>query len=295
MLIAATSIYLLAGAARLISKDRIVRLTLSASVAAFVYLFGTWVFLSIYSRYIFGITYVFLFVFTLFRIKKTSGDRKMSKAGFVSSAMLSLVFIVLCILYFTGTTRKHQSIDLAFPMKKGTYFVFQGGRGLPANLMHSIGRHTSFAMDIIKLNNFGNRANAIFSKDNSDYCIFSDTIYSPCSGVIAKTEDTNPDNIPPDRKRGPKNLNGVVIETRDAFIFLGHMKYKSVFVHAGQTIRQGEPLGLAGNSGSSLEPHVHIQAHAKTNNSLPWYNQPQLEILFGGKWYNLFDVIRADE
>ena len=197
-------------------------------------------------------------------------------------------------LYYTGTTgRPYGVADLRLPFKSGTYFVFQGGKGLPTNIFHSTGRHTHFAMDIIKLNKYGRRSSHIFSKRLEDYEIFGDTIYAPCNGIVVKTEASNPDNIPPARKRGRFNLNHVLIESRDAFIFLGHLKQGGVLVKAGDTLVAGQPIGLAGNSGMSLEPHLHIQVHAKTTNGLPWYLQPQLSITFDGKSYLLFDEIKT--
>jgi murein DD-endopeptidase MepM/ murein hydrolase activator NlpD len=38
-----------------------------------------------------------------------------------------------------------------------------------------------------------------------------------------------------------------------------HLKNGSVCVRPGDTVRGGDPLGLVGNSGSSLQPHLHFQ------------------------------------
>ena len=263
------------------------------TLATFVYLYGTWVFISVYGKYIFGICFLLLLIVSLLAEKVHSSKRTTKKWAIVNGG-LAAAFFILSILYFTGTTTTPYGIaHLALPFKKGTYFVFQGGKGLPTNIFHFGGRRTVYAMDIIKLNTAGNRAKNIFSKQLEDYEIFNDTIYSPCNGVILKTESNNPDNIPPARKRGPTNLNQVLIATDSTYIFLGHLKQNSVFVKKGDTVFTGQPLGLAGNSGSSLEPHLHIQAHAKTNPNLPWYKEPQLLIKFNGKSYLLFEEIRT--
>ncbi len=265
---------------------------LSVSIAAFIYLYGVWVFASVYAKYVFGL--IFVVALALALVRKAETQVRTSGKGRVVSVLFSCVFIILCPLYFTGTAGKpYGVIKLALPFKSGTYFVFQGGSGLPTNVFHYFGRKTLFAMDIIKLNKAGNRATRIFSKRLEDYAIFADTIFSPCDGVILKTESGNPDNIPPARKRGPTNLNQVIIETKSAYIFLGHLKMGCVFVHQGEPVKTGQPLGLAGNSGMSLEPHLHIQAHAKTNSKEPWYKQPQLQIQFNGKSYLLFEEIAA--
>ena len=42
------------------------------------------------------------------------------------------------------------------------------------------------------------------------------------------------------------------------FLFFAHFKQNSIRVKQGQIIKQGELLGLCGNSGNSSEPHLHF-------------------------------------
>ncbi len=284
-LLAATLLIALLSLWLLLRSRSVVGLLLPVAMAVFIYLYGAWVFLSVYGRYVFAGAFVLALAISLLKRKwLPSGKRA------VPSILLAALFTIIDVLYFTGTTGKpYGTINLQMPFKHGKYFVFQGGRGLPTNVFHSTGRKTLFAMDIIKLNKSGGRGNNIFSKTLTDYEIFGDTIYSPCAGVISKMMDDNPDNIPPTRRRGPTNLNGVLLETDSAYIFMGHMQYKKVFVHEGDSVAVGQSLGLAGNSGMSIEPHLHIQAHAKTFTGLPFYKEPQLLILFKGKEYRLFE------
>ena len=270
-------------------------LLVAVSLAGFIYLYGTWVFISVYCKYVFAVCFLVAAVIGLLRKKKGSAMTVKKRTVGLNMALASIL-VGLVILYFTGTAGKpYGVINLALPFKTGTYFVFQGGEGLPTNIFHYGGRHTLYAMDIIKLNRAGNRAKHIFSSKLGDYEIFGDTIYSPCNAVVLKTEHGNPDNIPPSRKRGPTNLNHVLLETGSAYIFLGHLEKGAVFVKEGDVVAIGQPLGLAGNSGASLEPHLHIQAHAKTSKDVPWYEQPQLLIKFNGKSYLLFDEILTEK
>jgi len=57
-------------------------------------------------------------------------------------------------------------------------------------------------------------------------------------------------------------------------------------------VQQGQALGCVGNSGFSSEPHLHIQAHAKTKQDAPWYMGEPLYISFNGRGYLLYEVIR---
>jgi len=204
---------------------------------------------------------------------------------------LLLFSAVMNILYFTGTTGETEYADLEFPLHAGNYYVLQGGKGLPANLFHFNSRRAVYAMDVVRLDRYGRRANRIFSGNLEDYYIFGDTIFAPCSGIVERAVDDNPDNIPPHRERGPHNLNGVVIDGSGYTVFLGHMQLHKVFVRAGDSVHAGQALGLAGNSGMSIEPHLHIQVHKKSTDGSPWYRQPQLFIRFRGKPYLLFQKI----
>lgn len=264
---------------------------LAICLMSFIHLYGAWVFLSVYAKYLFDALFV---IVALQAVGKSPNARKVSTGRAVVNLLLSAALIVMSILYFTGTAGKpYGTAHLAPPFKKGSYFVFQGGRGLPTNLFHYKLRTAFFAMDIVKLNRFGNRAGHIASHRLGDYEIFGDTIYSPCSGRIVHIADGNPDNIPPHLTRTAGGINMVLIETDSMYVFLGHLKQHGVFVRPGEIVTTGQPIGFAGNSGFSLEPHLHIQAHAKTDPRKPWYREPPLLIAFNGKSYLLFETIEV--
>lgn len=262
--------------------------SLAVAMAVFIYLYGAWIYLSFYAKYVFAGTFLLAVIAGLLE------NRDPKRTGFkIRQFIWCDLFLLLIVLYFTGTTGSATSISLNFPLKHGDYFVLQGGKGLPANVFHFNSRRAVFAMDIVRLDDNGRRCRQVFSKKLDDYFIFGDTVYSPCNGVIGRAMSDNPDNIPPERKRGPHNLNGVLIEADTFFVFLGHLKQYGVFVKAGDTVKIGDPLGIVGNSGMSIEPHLHIQVHEKKPNGLPWYRQQQLFIQFGGKSYLLFQRIKA--
>lgn len=268
------------------------RSLLALALGIFIYLYGTWVYLTVYAKYVFGVCLLLCLLASLFRRKSAA-----AKAPRPWQRGLSLlwvgIFACLSIGYFTGTTGlKQQKIELAFPLKTGRYFVLQGGKGLPTNLFHFSLRGAIYAMDIVKLNSWGGRANKVVSSRLEDYDIFNDTIYSPANGRVIRAYSDNPDNIPPNMERGPQNTNQVLLETASGYIFLAHMKKGSVVVHEGQWVQQGHPLGCVGNSGFSSEPHLHIQAHAKSGPGTPWYMGQPLYISFNGKSYLLYEVIR---
>ena len=53
--------------------------------------------------------------------------------------------------------------------------------------------------------------------------------------------------------------NSVIIKTQNnEFLVFAHFKQHSILVKQGQMIKQGQLLGLCGNSGNSSEPHLHF-------------------------------------
>ncbi len=272
------------------SARTVSNLVLGVAIGAFVYLYGMWVYASIYLGRAFVVAVAVALVLRLRRnvFARASTGRFRTAANWVGVA----VFAALAVLYFTGTEGgRPRKISLRFPLRGGPHIVLQGGRGYPPNLFHGLYRGAVYAVDIAELTSWGGRARGIASTRLEDYAVFGDTVYAPCSGVVETARDDNPDNTPPDRTRGPSNLNAVVIAADSATVFLGHLRHHGVFVQEGDSVTVGDPLGLVGNSGFSLEPHLHIQAHLRDGSGRPWYTQPPLLILFGGKEYRLFDVI----
>jgi hypothetical protein len=290
LLVAAYSIYSLLKGSVIPWKYSWHRILAALALGLVVYLYGTWVFLSVYAKYLFGAVLLAALLAGLAK-KKTGSIQKLQQLRATANILTTLFFGALAILYFTGTTGKAEVVELSFPLKAGKYFILQGGKGLPSNFFHYSYRGAVYAIDVVRLDNAGNRAKHIFSTRLEDYHIFNDTVFSPCDGIVVRTENDNPDNIPPSRKRGPTNTNLVIIETDSYYVFMAHFKRGSVIVQAGQSVRQGQPLALAGNSGFTLEPHLHIQAHKKTQSGLPWYKEKPLLIAFDGRSYLLFETI----
>lgn len=259
-----------------------------SSLAAVVYLYGAWVYLSVYVKFVHGGLALLLLCYALMQWPKR--QHKRIKGLGLGLIAIGLLLTTLVVLYFTGTTGVPKTVALDFPLRQGRYFVLQGGKGLPANFFHYSYRGAVYAMDICRLDDYGRRAKAIFSKHLDDYYIFADTIYSPCNGRVLKATNENRDNTPPLRKRGPTNNNAVLIETDTMYVYLAHLKYQNVFVREGDSVKLGQPIGLVGNSGFTLEPHLHIQVHRKTGLD-QWYREEQLYIQFNGRSYLLFEII----
>lgn len=96
-------------------------------------------------------------------------------------------------------------------------------------------------------------------KTNEDYYAFGKELFAPCNGEIVLVVDGIKDNKPGEFNPIYIPGNSVIIRTAaNEFLFFAHFKQHSIIVKQGQQVKQGQPLGLCGNSGNSSEPHLHF-------------------------------------
>jgi hypothetical protein len=185
-----------------------------------------------------------------------------------------------------GVLRAHEvppgAIDLAFPLRGGSFLIGHGGSTAPANI-HNAHPQQRYALDIMKLNRFGSRASGLFPRELRRYAIFDAEVLSPCNGAIVSVVDALPDQTP--GTMDPKNAAGnhVVIRCGDANVTLAHLRRGSVAVRTGANVVAGQPLGRVGNSGNTTEPHLHV--HAERNGAA-------VPARFGGEWWVRNEVAR---
>lgn len=96
---------------------------------------------------------------------------------------------------------------------------------------------------------------------------YGQPITSATDGVVVKTVDGLPDQVPPVNHVPPglEDLSGnrVIVATQNGqtieYVAYAHLAPGSVAVKVGQNVRAGQFLGRLGNSGSSDGPHLHFQ------------------------------------
>lgn len=110
---------------------------------------------------------------------------------------------------------------------------------------------------------------------------FGRDVLAPCAGTVVKIHDGEVDHA---AHRGLASLgyaltqgrraaegwsglagNHVVIATEDphrgqVFVALCHLRRGSLRIRTGESVRTGDRLASCGNSGNSMEPHLHLQA-----------------------------------
>jgi hypothetical protein len=160
-----------------------------------------------------------------------------------------------------------ETVRLASPFRGGSFYVVNGGYSILINPhMKTLNRPEladyrgqSYAVDFVKVDGWGRRASGILPDALEDYFIYGEPLYAPCSGVVARVENSLPDHGP---DHAPPAGNFVLLECGGAQVLLAHLMLGSVAVGAGETVLEGQPIGRVGSSGRSTEPHLHL--HAQT-------------------------------
>ena len=223
---------------------------------------GRWDWLSYYFIFVWFTLLVFTFFRSWsnakqlpFRIQ-TSAKKKFS-LGF--EVLIMLVFALYNVFIFSSYFTTDKAIDLSFPLKDGTYYIAHGGSNEMMNY-HNAYEPQQYALDIVKLNKMGVRANGLYPKSLDKYEIYGETLYSPCTGEVLETRNDLPNLIPPETDPEHATGNYVALGCEDAIIYIAHMKENSGKVSEGETVQEGQQIGLVGNSGNTSEPHLHIHA-----------------------------------
>ena len=178
-----------------------------------------------------------------------------------NAANIALIIFLgwLNIIALNGYLYPGEAVELTYPLRDGVYYVGGGGTSRWIN-GHQAFPPQNYALDIVRLNVFGNRAIIGDQADLQRYAIFGNPIYSPCSGTVVHAVYDQPDQLPPNTDVVNLAGNYVLIACYDVEILLAHMKQGSIVVTKGDMVEEGEILGAVGNSGNTSQPHLHIHA-----------------------------------
>jgi len=178
-----------------------------------------------------------------------------------------------------------QQVNLRLPFN-GDFIVYDGHdyyshhRRLPLShpllqQMKTRANSGRFAYDFCATDEDGNLHSGHGSK-NEDYFTFGKPVYAPADGKIIEAVQNVKDNFIgksaeyslEDFIKNPKLLAGnyvVIDHGTGEYSVLAHFKQYSLKVQVGEKIRQGQIIGLAGNSGASEIPHIHYQLQSGGN------------------------------
>jgi hypothetical protein len=111
------------------------------------------------------------------------------------------------------------------------------------------------------------------------YTIFGKPVIAVADAVVASVTDGLPEQTP---GKYPVNIsldqadgNSVILDLGDRrYAMYAHMQRGSIQVRVGERVKMGRLLGLVGNSGNSVAPHLHFQVTDRSSslaaNGLPY-------------------------
>lgn len=131
-------------------------------------------------------------------------------------------------------------------MGNSGYHRYEGGMG-------------DFAWDFTLVDDTGARFEGDGTQ-NTDYLVWDEPVVAPVSGYVVDVVDDAADNPPGDYPEGATN-NLVGIHLGGSFyLYVLHLKQGSIpdDIAVDTRVDAGDRLGTVGNSGVSLEPHLHV-------------------------------------
>lgn len=254
--------FLIAGIKKKNLAQKCIDLALIILIFCFMSLFFRWDLVSVYFKYAI-LTGVLLYWFWT-----VNYDKRLSLLDKINFKRFRLGFVVLFVvldffLIFACFPDKTIDFEFSSPLKNGRYYVVQGGTPPFMNRGHfNNNKLDRYSIDLVKLNKLGLSAKGLLKSTISDYCIYNDSVYSPCNGIVIQViqevecnEELKKQQYNQDHH---KTNNIVIIETGQANLILAHLKKGSIVVNKGQIIKTSDFIGLVSNAGT-IEPHLHMQ------------------------------------
>lgn len=115
----------------------------------------------------------------------------------------------------------------------------------------------------------------------SDTLTWGQSVYAPVGGKVIAAHDGEADRMKisfifdlfrlllnqPKASKGFAAFGGnyIVIKFEQFYVLLCHLKKDSVLVKEGDEVEEGVKLAEVGNSGSSIQPHLHLQVMHNSN------------------------------
>ncbi len=95
-------------------------------------------------------------------------------------------------------------------------------------------------------------------KNLEDYESFGTEVICPGNGIISQVLDGSIDVLIGEADENVVPGNMVIIGHKNGeWSVLSHFKNNSIRVRVGDKVKQGDVVGLCGNTGNTSEPHVH--------------------------------------
>ena len=185
-------------------------------------------------------------------------DNRKEKAICVAFDTVNVIQSLLLKRYviFPESDQCYTKNKYIMPVKE-EWFVFWGGINELINYHYAYASQR-YAYDLVIMKD-GQSYKDIPTR-NENYYAFNKEVVAPADGQVVKVIDNIADNVLGETNELQPAGNYVVIaHQNNEFSMLAHFKQYSIQVKVGDSVKQGQVIGLCGNSGNSSEPHIHFQ------------------------------------
>lgn len=93
----------------------------------------------------------------------------------------------------------------------------------------------------------------------TDYEVFGKEVIAPADGTVIQIINGSIDIQPGEVDRSVGVGNAVITDYENGeYSLLCHLKHDSIKVIVGDRVKQGQVIGLCGNTGNTSQPHIHF-------------------------------------
>ena len=118
----------------------------------------------------------------------------------------------------------------------------------------------AFAYDFLKIGPDGKSYEGTGGR-NSDYFSYGLDVLASADGEVVYMRNDVPENVPGQAMAATPGGNAIVIRHREnRYTYYAHMRPGGMKVGVGDQVLEGDPIAEVGNSGDSVEPHLHFHA-----------------------------------
>jgi hypothetical protein len=195
-----------------------------------------------------------LITVVIYALLKKRVSRPLIWTGIVSSlSLLPLILWFVPIAYPVSLEKTSPSATVRLPSDLPLRVAW-GGNSIKTNY-HAAAPDQRWAYDLVIEPYFSG------SSKLEDYGCFGTSVVAPIGGKIVSAHDGEPDEIPgivSNNFEAPTGNHVVILMETNTYLVIAHLKNGSVLVESGDTVEEGQEIGLCGNSGNTSEPHIHI-------------------------------------
>ncbi|WP_188467416.1 peptidoglycan DD-metalloendopeptidase family protein [Marivirga lumbricoides] len=161
---------------------------------------------------------------------------------------------------------KSEGITFKLPFE-GKWYVYNGG--IKKEDSHSWNIYNQrYAYDFVMIDE-ESKSYCSSAQDIEDYYCYGKKVLCPADGTIIHKKDGLIDYDQPGKINfWTKDFRGnflIIEHSKKHYSFLAHFKKASITVNIGDIVKEGQTLGLCGNSGHSTEPHIHFHVQDHPN------------------------------